>query len=91
MDGNRAWFSTDKGLAYYDGENWAVYRPALDTEEPEMTGARRRGQSDAQSRSTTAPAHNYIFAVDFQGDDIWVATAKGLSHGMRIQQEVQSK
>ena len=28
VDANRAWFSTDKGLAYYDGTNWAVYRPA---------------------------------------------------------------
>ena len=32
----------------------------------------------------TAPAHNYILGVDFQGDDLWVATAKGLSHGIRI-------
>jgi hypothetical protein len=31
----------------------------------------------------TAPAHNYVLGVDFQGDDIWVATAKGLSHGIR--------
>ncbi len=36
MDGTRAWFSTDKGLAYYDGANWAAYRPALDTHAPEM-------------------------------------------------------
>jgi hypothetical protein len=32
----------------------------------------------------TAPAHNYILGVDFQGEDIWVATAEGLSHGIRI-------
>jgi ligand-binding sensor domain-containing protein len=32
---------------------------------------------------TTAPAHNYILGIDFQGEDIWVATAKGLSHGIR--------
>jgi hypothetical protein len=31
---------------------------------------------------TTAPAHNYILGIDFQGSDIWVATAKGLSHGI---------
>jgi hypothetical protein len=31
----------------------------------------------------SAPAHNYVLGVDFQGDDIWVATAKGLSHGIR--------
>jgi hypothetical protein len=30
----------------------------------------------------TAPAHNYVLGIDFQGRDIWVATAKGLSHGI---------
>jgi len=35
-DGTRAWFSTDKGLAYYDGERWATYRPSLETHAPEM-------------------------------------------------------
>jgi len=39
----------------------------------------------------TAPAHHYTFGVDFQGDDIWVATAKGVSHGIRIQQEISKK
>jgi ligand-binding sensor domain-containing protein len=83
VDGNRAWFSTDKGLAYYDGENWAVYRPALDTHKPEMS---IRDATDRVTRveTGTAPAHNYVFGVDFQGDDIWVATAKGLSHGIRV-------
>jgi hypothetical protein len=47
---------------------------------------------DAAGNSTrigvdTAPAHNYIFGVDFQGDDIWVATAHGLSHGIRTKNE----
>ena len=89
VDGNRAWFSTDKGLAYYDGENWAVYRPALQTGKPEMLVRDPAGRVK-QVETDTAPAHNYVFGVDFQGDDIWVATAKGLSHGMRIQQEASS-
>jgi ligand-binding sensor domain-containing protein len=87
VDGNRAWFSTDKGLAYYDGENWAVYRPALQTGKPEMLVRDAAGKVK-QVETDTAPAHNYIFGVDFQGNDIWVATAKGLSHGIRIQEEV---
>jgi ligand-binding sensor domain-containing protein len=86
VDGNRAWFSTDKGLAYYDGENWAVYRPALDTGKPEMLVRDSQGKVK-QIETDTAPAHNYIFGVDFQGNDIWAATAKGLSHGRRIEQE----
>ncbi len=82
VDGSRAWFSTDKGLAYYDGTNWAVYRPALDTGKPEML-VRDADGTTTRVEVDTAPAHNYILGVDFRDDDIWVATAKGLSHGVR--------
>jgi ligand-binding sensor domain-containing protein len=82
IDANRAWFSTDKGLAFYDGTNWAVYRPALDSGKPEMY-VRDGGGNVSPVAVDSAPAHNYILGVDFQGDDLWVATAKGLSHGIR--------
>ena len=90
VDGDRAWFSTDKGLAYYDGTNWAVYRPAMDTRKPEML-VRDAGGNVTPVPVTTAPAHNYILGVDFQGDDIWVATAEGLSHGIRIKKPATTK
>src|SRR4051812_2052275 len=82
VDANRAWFSTDKGLAYFDGENWAVYRPALDTHKPEML-VRNAAGTEKKIAVQSAPSHNYILAVDFQGEDLWVATAHGLSHGIR--------
>ena len=82
LDANRAWFSTDKGLAYYDGTNWAVYRPSLENGKPEMY-LREADGTITQVKVDSAPAHNYVLAVDFQGSDIWVATAKGLSHGIR--------
>jgi ligand-binding sensor domain-containing protein len=85
VDGDRAWFSTDKGLAYYDGTNWAVYRPAMDTHKPEML-VRDADGNVTPVPVTTAPAHNYILGVDFQGEDIWVATAEGLSHGIRLKE-----
>ena len=81
VDANRAWFGTDKGLAYYDGVNWAVYRPSLSTHRPEMTVRDAQGKVTPIA-VTTAPAHHYILGIDFQGSDIWVATAKGLSHGI---------
>jgi len=81
VDANHAWFGTDKGLAYYDGVNWAVYRPSLTTGNPEMT-IRDKNGNVTPVEVTTAPAHNYILGIDFQGSDIWVATAKGLSHGI---------
>ena len=84
VDGNRVWFCTDKGLTYYDGTNWAVYRPALDTGKPEMIVRDSSGQTTSVPVET-APAHNYMLGIDFQGDDVWVATAKGLSHGIRQQ------
>jgi hypothetical protein len=43
VDAERAWFGTDKGLAYLDGVNWAVYRPSLMTGKPEMTVRDRKG------------------------------------------------
>jgi ligand-binding sensor domain-containing protein len=82
VDANRAWFGTDKGLAYYDGANWAVYSPSLTDGKPEMTVRDAEGKVTPVA-VTTAPAHNYILGIDLQGDDIWVATAKGLSHGIR--------
>lgn len=82
VDANRCWFSTDKGLAYFDGTNWSVYRPALDTGKPEMY-VRDAGGKITHIEVDSAPAHNYVLGVDFQGKDIWAATAKGLSHGIR--------
>lgn len=82
VDGNRAWFSTDKGLAYFDGTNWAVYRPSLKDGTPEML-VRDAAGNVTPVAVNTAPAHNYVLGIDFQGKDIWVATAKGLSHGIR--------
>jgi len=82
LDANRAWFGTDKGLAYYDGVNWAVYRPSLTTGKAEMTVRDAKGNVTPVVVAT-APAHNYVLGIDFKGDDIWVATAKGLSHGIR--------
>jgi ligand-binding sensor domain-containing protein len=82
LDANRAWFGTDKGLAYYDGTNWAVYRLSLTTGQPEMLVRDAEGKTTAVPVET-APAHNYILGIDFQGDDLWVATGRGLSHGIR--------
>jgi ligand-binding sensor domain-containing protein len=90
VDANRAWFCTDKGLAYYDGTNWSVYRPSLTTGKPEMTVRDVKGRV-TNVPVTTAPAHNYILGIDFQGSDIRVATAKGLSHGINQQQDISMR
>ena len=90
LDGTHVWFSTDKGLAYFDGESWEVWRPALDTHAPEMLVRDAEGKV-SHVAVDTAPAHNYMFGIDFQGDDLWVATAKGVSHGVRVKTKGQSE
>jgi ligand-binding sensor domain-containing protein len=86
VDAHRAWFGTDKGLAYYDGTNWAVYRPSLTTGMPEMTVRDASGKV-TQVPVASAPAHHYILNIDFQGNDLWVATAHGLSHGTLLKKK----
>jgi ligand-binding sensor domain-containing protein len=81
VDANHAWFCTDKGLAYYDGANWAVYTRSLSSQKPVMTVRDAKGIV-TEIPVTSGPAHNYILGIDFQGGDIWVATADGLSHGV---------
>jgi ligand-binding sensor domain-containing protein len=85
VDANHAWFCTDKGLAYYDGANWAVYTRSLTNGKPEMWVSDAQGHV-AHIPVTTAPANNYMLGIDFQGRDLWIATAKGLSHGIFQQQ-----
>ena len=65
VDGSRAWFSTDKGLAYLDGETWAVYRPALDTHKPEMLVRDAAGKV-TRIATDTAPAHNTCWPSIFR-------------------------
>lgn len=46
-----------------------------------MTVRDAKGIASSIAASTT-PAHNYVLGIDFQGNDIRVATAKGLFHGI---------
>jgi ligand-binding sensor domain-containing protein len=82
--GDDVWACTDKGLSYLNfktGE-WITYRPAADGKFGEILISTPDGRVERR-QSGTSLAHNYILNLAFQGDDIWVATAKGLSHGMR--------
>ncbi len=81
--GNAVWACTQDGLSELDYAHnaWVTYRPNSKTGHGEILMTAPDGK---QRRLTTptAPAHNYILSMDFQGEDIWVATAQGLSHGI---------
>jgi len=81
---DECWFATDKGLGVltdYDTDTWVTY-----------TGdhATRTGKAVIQRGTnviktiTTGPSlpHNYALWVEFDGNDVWIGTSKGLAHGI---------
>jgi hypothetical protein len=79
-------FTAADGLAH----RAVLYRPALDTRAPEMLVRDAEGKV-SRAAVASAPAHNYTFGVDFQGKYIWVATARDVSHGIRLDKGEDSK
>jgi len=82
--GNEVWACADKGLSFLDFKTntWVSYRPNKKTGLGEVIITWPDGKKVTLDTPTTL-AHNYTLNMDFQGKDVWVATAKGLSHGIR--------
>lgn len=79
--GNTVWVCTDQGLSTFDGATWVTYQRDTIMGGGEVligTGP----EPEVRRRTETAIAHNYVYGVDFQGDTVWVATAKGVSMGL---------
>jgi ligand-binding sensor domain-containing protein len=79
-DGDVAFICTDKGLSSFNGTEWITYKN-------NSSGVKRVYYKDGLSSSKTDSngiAHEFTMGVDFQGEDIWVATSYGLSRGSRI-------
>lgn len=81
---DEAWLCTDKGLgvvAHYPTDTYvAYYRNADDS--GGTAKIFRRGRLLREVPLEVSVAHNFMIGVDFDGDDVWVATAHGLSHGI---------
>ena len=86
--GDDVWACTDKGLSYlnYKTNTWVSYRPAKKAGHGEIEITWPDSKKN-KLETPTSLAHNYILNMDFQGEDIWVATAQGLSHGIREPQK----
>ena len=74
------WIGTDRGLSTFDGEVWRTYTRAEDgTGRVVVTDL--GGNVLRDIATPTAPAHNYVLGIAFQGDDIWISTEDGISRG----------
>ncbi len=78
------WICTDKGLSAlnWDTGKWTTYKP-----DPEHHGAGLIELWDGGDKQTTIKgdaniAHNFVLSIDFHGNDVWVGTSHGLSHGI---------
>jgi len=78
------WHATDKGLSALDTKRgrWVNYRrlmgPVAQTsiEITDLDGKRRR-----RFVADTEFPYDFIWGIDFSGDDIWIATSNGLARG----------
>ena len=85
--GRVAWNCTDKGLSsvHYDTNRWVTYAPRndpMDYEGPWVARLYQEGELVETRGLRRGLANNFILGVDFQGSDVWVATAKATgAHG----------
>lgn len=77
---NEAWYATDKGLgvfAHFPSETWVTY-----TMDPKTHGGTAVISRDQKVLKTVklqrSIPHNYALWVEFDGNDVWVGTSKGL-------------
>lgn len=77
---NEAWYSTDKGLgvfADFPSDTWVTY-----TMDPATRGGKAVIRREKEVLKTVklerSIPHNYVLWVEFDGNDAWVGTSKGL-------------
>ena len=81
---NEAWFCTDQGvgvMADFPSDTWVTYV----TNGKNHTGKAiiQRGTKVIKEVETGPNlAHNYALWADFDGNDVWIGTSKGLSHAI---------
>jgi ligand-binding sensor domain-containing protein len=78
--GRTAWLSTDQGFAVFDGETCVSYKRAKDGGCDVRVS---KGGKEVERRTlATAPADDYVLWSQGGARDVWLATGRGLSHGI---------
>jgi ligand-binding sensor domain-containing protein len=85
--GGMGWIATDNGLNATDRENWWTYQRDPATGGGVVLWA-QAGEPMHRLHTETMFPHNYILGISFQGDEIWLATDKGVARGRLTQTRV---
>jgi ligand-binding sensor domain-containing protein len=78
--GTNCWIATDNGLNVSDRENWWSYRRNQETGRGIIVWHPADMPPQRYETDTIFP-HNYILGISFQGDDLWLATERGVVRG----------
>ena len=70
------YISTDNGLSIFNGLRWATYKNEGGTGKVYLT----EGENSREIITDTAISNNYIWGLDVNDDEIWLATGDGLSY-----------
>lgn len=81
---DEAWYLTDKGVGVvtdFATDTWVTY--TMDPETHKGIAVVQKGTEVLKTiEFDRGIPHNYTLAADFDGDDVWVATSKGLARGV---------
>ncbi|MHC5010670.1 MAG: ligand-binding sensor domain-containing protein [Planctomycetota bacterium] len=78
--GRTCFIGSDQGFGVFDGETCVSYERREDGS-CDLT-VWRNGEVVERRTLATAPAHDYVLWVQGGEDEVWLATAAGLSHGI---------
>ena len=81
---DEAWFATDRGLGVvtdFETDTWVTYTTDPKTKRGKAVVQRGKEVVKTVELERCIP-HNYALAVEFDGDDVWVGTSKGLARGI---------
>jgi ligand-binding sensor domain-containing protein len=82
--GQECWFCSDKGLgACMDAETctWVTYTSDGKNHKGKAVIKREQEVIETVDTGYNVP-QNFVISVDFDGNDVWVGTSKGLGHGI---------
>lgn len=74
--GSVVYICTDNGFSTFNGQRWATYKNENGVGKIVIS----EGNSSRELTTTTTLPNNYVWAMDVKGDEIWLATADGLSY-----------
>ncbi len=81
---DEAWFATDKGASVitdFATNTWVTYTSDAQGKAGEAVVMRDRDVIETVKLPVSVP-HNFVINCDIDGNDVWVATSKGLAWGI---------